>query len=745
VRPRLSVTLILVIAVVAAVSTLVTPAGATSTPPDAPAGSASAYQLNAAHDGHSTDHLALPLARLWSRDFGARVSYPVMVSGRAFVTTATVGGAHGSDLWALRARDGAALWGPISLGGTYYLSMLTADSANVYALNDAGDLSAFDQATGTPIWHVRLGGQWMFTSPPTVHGGVVYTAGAGSGGTLYAVDAATGALQWTAAVSNGDHSSPAVTDDGVYVSYACEVTYRFNPAGGARQWIHTTGCSGGGGRTPVVHGDRVYVRDDAGQSPVILSTADGTATGAFSSTTAPAFSDDRMFTVAAGTMRAIDVATGTVEWSQAGDGNLVTAPLVVGSAVIAASSSGKVFLFDTTTGALLWSGETESAIQPPDEHNVQPLVGLAESGGVLLVPASNQLVAYAPDQLSLSHANVSFAAQRVGTASAARVVTITNAAPAAAALTVHVTGAGASEFRQTNDCGISLPAGMSCHVRLTFDPTTIGTSSAALVVDSDAPGSPDVANLRGIGTDGYFLADTRGDIRAFGDAVFRGDLRNVRLNAPALSVETTPSGNGYWLLARDGGVFAFGDAHFYGSTGALRLAQPIVGMARTPRGRGYWLVAADGGVFAFGDARFYGSTAALKLRRPVVGIAPTHDGRGYWLTAEDGGVFAFGNARYYGSPPASATRRVRALEPTPSAQGYWVLTSDGHVYAYGDAHNFGSATGHTTVGIASTHDGRGYWVVDAAGDVHAYGDAHDYGGGMGGNTVVAVAPSAPPS
>ena len=35
-------------------------------PPDAPPGSASTYQLNALHDGHSSDQLSLPLGKLWS-------------------------------------------------------------------------------------------------------------------------------------------------------------------------------------------------------------------------------------------------------------------------------------------------------------------------------------------------------------------------------------------------------------------------------------------------------------------------------------------------------------------------------------------------------------------------------------------------------------------------------------------------------------------------------------------------------
>jgi hypothetical protein len=53
-------------------------------------------------------------------------------------------------------------------------------------------------------------------------------------------------------VANGDHSSPTVNATSVFVSYACETTYRFTFTG-SPVWNHTSGCSGGGGRTAVLH------------------------------------------------------------------------------------------------------------------------------------------------------------------------------------------------------------------------------------------------------------------------------------------------------------------------------------------------------------------------------------------------------------------------------------------------------------------------------------------------------------
>ena len=127
-----------------------------------------------------------------------------------------------------------------------------------------------------------------------------------------------------------------------------------------------------------------------------------------------------------------------------------------------------------------------------------------------------------------------------------------------------------------------------------------------------------------------------------------------------------PRRAGYWLVASDGGIFSFGDAAFHGSMGGQPLNKPIVGMASTPDGLGYWLVASDGGIFNFGDAGFFGSAGGLPLSKPAVGMAPTPDGRGYWIAASDGGIFNYGDANFSGSDgrPAleQAGRRRRVAQ-----------------------------------------------------------------------------------
>lgn len=384
----------------AAGTALVPAASAYAAPPDAPpAHSASTWQESPLHDGYSPTQLRAPLRHAWTHDFGAVVGYPVAVGGRVFVTAAP-SGPGSTSLWALHATDGAVAWGPVAIGGTSPVDGTAADSANVYAVNSDGLLRALSQSTGSVLWSRQLTGQTLFSSSPTVRGGTVYVEGSGTGGTLYTVDATTGTVGWTAPVISGDHSSPTVLADRVIVGSACKSAQAFDRVTGSPLWEHTENCPGGGGTTPAVHNDLVYARDatDTGR---LLSTATGARTGVFVSATVPAFVGSRTFFMKRGSGPGLTLtATSPVNahwtaWSQVGDGSLVTAPLAIGDSVAVGSSSGRIDLYDQVTGVRVWSADAGSPIIGPDDQSSGMAVGLSEADGLLLVPATNTLVAYA--------------------------------------------------------------------------------------------------------------------------------------------------------------------------------------------------------------------------------------------------------------------------------------------------------------------------------------------------------------
>src|SRR5262249_23980939 len=135
------------------------------------------------------------------------------------------------------------------------------DGGRVFALNYDGLLQAVDARTGAGEWATDLPGQYSFTSPPTARGGIVYTAGAGSGGTMYGVDEDTGRLLWSRGASGGAHSSPAIAGTAVYVSFACSQIYAFDRTSGDNRWAVSGRCTGGDGATAVYHRGRVYARE----------------------------------------------------------------------------------------------------------------------------------------------------------------------------------------------------------------------------------------------------------------------------------------------------------------------------------------------------------------------------------------------------------------------------------------------------------------------------------------------------
>ena len=107
-------------------------------------------------------------------------------------------------------------------------------------------------------------------------------------------------------------------------------------------------------------------------------------------------------------------------------------------------------------------------------------------------------VATPPASLTASPTSLSFAAQAVGTTSAAQTVTVRNPGTTAVALSGVTTGS--SEFAQTNTCGASLGAGASCSVSVAFTPAAAGARSATLTVSNS--GSALSVPLAGTGTSG---------------------------------------------------------------------------------------------------------------------------------------------------------------------------------------------------------------------------------------------------
>jgi outer membrane protein assembly factor BamB len=360
-----------------------------------------AYQVDPAHAGNQqASKLKPPLTLEWSIDLvslgaavGAVVSYPLIVGGRIFVTFASN---RGVAIEALDLQTGRPIWGPqpIATSGSYWANA-AYDAGRVYVVDNNGLVTALDPSTGATLWTKQMPGQYAFSAPPTATGGMVFIGGAGEGGTIYGVDGASGEVVWTAPVNGGIDSSPAVTSDGIYVSYECLDAYGFSALDGALLWHHNGTCEGGGGATPVYYQGQVWARDTMIDS-LVLDAKTGDKLAAFQASATPALAGQSAFVQYQGQLRALDVTTHALQWTFGGDGMLASAPLVVNGTVFVGSSTGAIFGVDSATGAQIWKDVAPAGVTVYESETLGfgPIPGLGAGDDSLVVPAGSHLLCY---------------------------------------------------------------------------------------------------------------------------------------------------------------------------------------------------------------------------------------------------------------------------------------------------------------------------------------------------------------
>ena len=113
------------------------------------------------------------------------------------------------------------------------------------------------------------------------------------------------------------------------------------------------------------------------------------------------------------------------------------------------------------------------------------------SGGTTLI---SSLTGTGIPDLSVSSTALTYGSVDVGF-SVSQGLTVTNAASGPVPVPAFVT---TGDYSTTNNCGSSLSAGASCTVNVIFKPTTTGTRTGTLTVQSATPGSPSTMTGNGI-------------------------------------------------------------------------------------------------------------------------------------------------------------------------------------------------------------------------------------------------------
>jgi hypothetical protein len=100
-------------------------------------------------------------------------------------------------------------------------------------------------------------------------------------------------------------------------------------------------------------------------------------------------------------------------------------------------------------------------------------------------------------RVSLTPARITFPTQIVNTTSAPQTATLKNTGNTGATIS-SISASG--PFGEGNNCPSTLPAGESCQIQVTFQPTKDGQVSGTLSVTDNAPNSPQTVALSGTGT-----------------------------------------------------------------------------------------------------------------------------------------------------------------------------------------------------------------------------------------------------
>ncbi|RAG87077.1 serine/threonine protein kinase [Streptacidiphilus pinicola] len=242
-------------------------------------------------------------------------TYTLDAAGGAVVAGTRGGGVHvhsaidGSEMW--QAKDAQQAYenpasGPCVIG----------DSVYYYG---GGCLRSVELTTGQLQWALPLGEE--VPSRPVLHRGVLFLC---SGPRVLAVDEETGAERWRFDAPVVLFTSPAVSEQGVFVADYLGTVFALDPASGAVRWHARTG--GRQGAEPAV------VADDA----VLVGSAD--------------------------TVFAFDARSGAERWRYTARAELAGIPAAADGLVHLGSRDHSLHTLDLATGRLRWKLDTGGEI-----------------------------------------------------------------------------------------------------------------------------------------------------------------------------------------------------------------------------------------------------------------------------------------------------------------------------------------------------------------------------------------------
>jgi outer membrane protein assembly factor BamB len=274
---------------------------------------------------------------LWRGKVGIGWSSMTVVGGRVF----TMGNTSGTDaVVALDAKTGAEIWrhtypcdekDPNGYPGTRCTP--TVDGDRVYTVSRHGDFFCLNAATGKVIWSKNFEKDfkgstptWGYAGSPLVEGKLVIVEVGSGDGAVMAFDKLTGEVAWKSGGGGAGYASPVpytLEGERAVLIFGPEGLSSLRIADGKKLWDFAWKTSYDvNASTPVVLGDKVFISSGyntgcamiqiSGNKPVQLwknkNLRSHMATAVYRDGVLYGFDENEL--------RAIDVKTGAVKWSE---------------------------------------------------------------------------------------------------------------------------------------------------------------------------------------------------------------------------------------------------------------------------------------------------------------------------------------------------------------------------------------------------------------------------------------------
>ena len=314
--------------------------------------------------------------KVWESTVGTGHSSPVVSGTRAFVFTrvgedevvTAVDYQTGKQVWQQRYRATYQVNPAAESHGKGPKSTPVVDGGRLFTLGISGTLSAFDAATGKPLWRKTFDREFDASSPdfgvamsPLVDGGqVIVHAGGNKSGALMAIDGATGAVKWQWKGEGPAYASPVIASFGnsrQVVTQSRSHLVGLSAATGALLWsVPFTTAYDQNIVTPIISGDLVlYSGIDQPLTALRIRESAGkwTAERAWHADSVPMYMSTAVLSGGSvfglthrnkGQFFALDPRSGKVLWTTRGREGENAALIAVGELLMATTTEGELVI-----------------------------------------------------------------------------------------------------------------------------------------------------------------------------------------------------------------------------------------------------------------------------------------------------------------------------------------------------------------------------------------------------------------